>query len=289
MDVTFGWPPAYQSLHAEPEPLKGEAIWFVFRSGHLLVAPAGDGRMEIPRVPSVEDLGIELARSHYLGTLGDIHSYAADAGSSGEKLPEGLEWAPMRKLHGTIDSDLYALAGRALQLIEWERTHRFCGVCGTETTRRQSERARECPACKTVTYPKVTPVIMALVKRGRKILLARSPHFAPGMVSVLAGFVEPGETLEQCVRREVFEEVGLEVTNIRYIASQPWPFPHSLMVGFFADSNEGEIRIDPAEIAEAGWYDIDQLPRLPAKVSLARVLIEAAIREDRFGSVREIS
>jgi NAD+ diphosphatase len=289
MDVTFGWPPAYQSLHAEPQSDVGEAIWFVFRSGQLLVVHEPDGRIGVPRAPSANDLGIELTRSHYLGTMGNIHSYAAEAGSSGETLPNGLEWAPMRRLHGAIDSELYALAGRALQLIEWERTHRFCGVCGTETIRRASERARECPACKTVTYPKVTPVIMALVKRGRKILLARSPHFAPGMVSVLAGFVEPGETLEQCVRREVFEEVGLAVTNIRYIASQPWPFPHSLMVGFFAEADAGEIRIDPAEIAEAGWYDIDQLPKLPAKLSLARVLIEAAIREDRFGSTSQDS
>ena len=289
MDVTFGWPPAYQSLHSEPVPLEGKALWFVFRSGHLLIEAGVDGVVNVPKASMASDLGVEPLRSHYLGTLGNIHSYAADVGASGDSLPQGLEWAPLRRLHGAINSETYALAGRALQLMEWERTHQYCGVCGTQTIRRASERARECPSCKTVTYPKVTPVIMALVKRGRKILLARSPHFAPGMVSVLAGFVEPGETLEQCVRREVFEEVGLDVSNIRYIASQPWPFPHSLMVGFFADANQGEIRIDPTEIAEAAWYDIEQLPTLPAKLSLARVLIEAAIREDRFGSVREVS
>ena len=114
MDVTFGWPPTYQSLHLEPESWPGEAIWFVFRSGHLLVVQMPGGQSDVPRTPSVESLGIQLERRHYLGTIGDIHTYAADAGSSGESLPEGLEWAPMRRLHGAIDGEIYALAGLSL-------------------------------------------------------------------------------------------------------------------------------------------------------------------------------
>lgn len=285
MDVVFGWPQDYRSLHAEPSAGDGAALWFVFRSGQLLVAAGPRGNMQLPPFSNPSDLGLDAIRSHYLGTLGNLHAYAAEVAAATDAAPPGWDWQPLRRLHGTIDGELYALAGRALQLIEWERTHRFCGVCGTETIRKATERARECPGCKMVYYPKVTPVIMALVKRGRQILLARSPHFAAGVVSVLAGFVEPGETLEQCVKREVFEEVGLHATNVRYVASQPWPFPHSLMIGFFADANEGEINIDPTEIAEAGWYDIDSLPKLPAKLSLARVLIEAAIREDQTGSI----
>jgi len=259
----------------------------VFRAGHLLISQGPNGDMLLPEMPDPSALGLDAVRSHYLGTLGDLHTYVAEVEPQAEASAPGWEWHHMRRLHGAIDPDLYALAGRALQLIEWERTHRFCGVCGTETVRKATERARECPGCKMVYYPKVTPVIMALVKRGRQILLARGPHFAPGVVSVLAGFVEPGETLEQCVKREVFEEVGLRARNVRYVASQPWPFPHSLMIGFFADADEGDIRIDPVEIAEANWYDITDLPKLPAKLSLARVLIEAAIREDRTGSVHE--
>jgi len=285
MDVVFGWPEAYRSLHAEPASNEGNAIWFVFRAGQLLVSQGSSGELVLPQVSTAAELGLAPVRSHYLGLLGDQHSYAAEVAGAVDTIPQGWDWQPLRRIHGAIDGELYALAGRALQLLEWERTHRFCGICGTETVRKATERARECPGCGTVNYPKVTPVIMALVKRGRRVLLARSPHFAPGVVSVLAGFVEPGETLEQCVRREVFEEVGLRTTNVRYVASQPWPFPHSLMIGFFADADEGDIRIDPAEIAEANWYEIDSLPKLPAKLSLARVLIEAAIREDRTGSV----
>jgi NAD+ diphosphatase len=285
MDVVFGWPATYRSLHAEPDSLPDAALWFMFRSGQLLVASGQPGNHALPPLSSPSDLGLMPTRSHYLGMLDNLHCYVAEAAGGLEESPQGWQWQPLRRLHGTIDSSVYALAGRAFQLLEWERTHRHCGACGTEMVPKTTERARECPACGTVSYPRVTPVIMALVRRGRQILLARGPHFAPGVVSVLAGFVEPGETLEQCVKREVFEEVGLRVSNIRYVASQPWPFPHSLMIGFFADADAGEIRIDPAEIAEAAWYDIDELPKLPARLSLARVLIEAAIREDRTGSV----
>jgi NAD+ diphosphatase len=279
MNVVFGWPPAYRSLHVAPDAPPEAALWFVYRAGQLLVAQGSAGQAELVPFPHPSALGLVPVREHYLGLLGDLHCYAAEVDARGSEEPPGWGWHPLRRLHGAMDEDLYALAGRALQLLEWERTHRFCGTCGTEMLRKASERARECPGCGAVSYPRVTPVIMALVRRGNQILLARSPHFAPGQVSVLAGFVEPGETLEQCVAREVFEEVGLRATNIRYKASQPWPFPHSLMIGFFADSEEGDIHIDPAEIAEAGWFDIDNLPKLPAKLSLARVLIEAAVRE----------
>jgi NAD+ diphosphatase len=125
---------------------------------------------------------------------------------------------------------------------------------------------------------------MALVRRGRQLLLARSPRFAKGVYSALAGFVEPGETLEQCLEREVHEEVGIRVREVRYFASQPWPFPHSLMIAFFADYDSGELRIDGSEIEDAQWFDIENLenlPRLPARISIARRLIDAAIGEMR--------
>jgi NAD+ diphosphatase len=279
MNVVFGWPSAYQSLHQAPSASPEAAFWFVYRAGHLLVAQADSAMAELPSISHPSSLGLVPLREHYLGLLGNRHCYAAEVDVQGNEEPPGWGWQPLRRLHGALHEDHYALAGRALQLLEWERSHRFCGACGAEMVRKASERARECPNCRAVSYPRVTPVIMALVRRGRRILLARSPHFAPGVVSVLAGFVEPGETIEQCVAREVFEEVGLRVSNVRYVASQPWPFPHSLMMGFFADCNDGEIHIDPVEIAEAGWFEIDDLPKLPAKLSLARVLIEAAIHE----------
>jgi NAD+ diphosphatase len=175
----------------------------------------------------------------------------------------------------------FALAGRALQLIDWDRTHQFCGRCGARTEPRAGERVRVCPACGLAAYPRLAPAVMALVRRGRELLLGRSPHFPPGMYSALAGFVEPGESLEQCLRREVAEEVGVEVTNIAYFASQPWPFPNSLMIAFTCDWVAGELTPQPGEIEAAQWFDVFQLPRLPSKISIARRLIDALVAKMR--------
>jgi NAD+ diphosphatase len=143
-----------------------------------------------------------------------------------------------------------------------------------------AERSRECPACGLGAYPRVAPAIMALIRRGPdEVLLARSPRFPPGMYSALAGFVEPGETLEQCLEREVLEEVGVQVENVRYFASQPWPFPHSLMIAFVADWKSGEISVDPLEIEAAQWFKICSLPPLPNPISISRRLIDAVVAE----------
>jgi NAD+ diphosphatase len=175
----------------------------------------------------------------------------------------------------------FALSGRALQLVDWDRTHQFCGRCGTPTVPKREERVRSCPACKLSAYPRVAPAVMMLVRRGDELLLGRGPHFPAGMYSALAGFVEPGESLEQCVEREVAEEVGVRVSNIRYFASQSWPFPHSLMIAFICDWVSGEIRPQEGEIEAANWFKVLQLPRLPSKISIARRLIDAVSAEMR--------
>ncbi|HZP86354.1 MAG TPA: NAD(+) diphosphatase, partial [Burkholderiales bacterium] len=159
------------------------------------------------------------------------------------------------------------------------RSHLYCGRCGTRTVAKTTERARQCPSCSLTVYPRIAPAVMALIRRGDELLLARSPHFAPGMYSALAGFVEPGESLEQCLHREVKEEVGVEVTNLRYFSSQPWPFPHSLMIAFNCDYASGEITPEPGEIESAGWFGLDNLPVLPNRISIARRLIDATIEE----------
>ena len=177
---------------------------------------------------------------------------------------------------------LMALAGRAAQVLEWDRAHRFCGVCGTPTELHASERSRICPACKHPAYPRISPAMMALVWRGRELLLARAPHFPPGMHSALAGFVEAGETLEECVVREVAEEVGVQVADVRYFGSQSWPFPHSLMVAYTAQWTGGEVVAQESEIESADWFDIDDLPKIPPRFSIAGHLIRdtvAALRE----------
>jgi NAD+ diphosphatase len=191
--------------------------------------------------------------------------------------PQGMSFEGLRTLFSVLDDAHFALAGRALQLVDWDRNHQFCGRCGSRTDPHREERVRVCPACKLSAYPRVAPAVMALVRRGSEILLARSPHFPPGMYSALAGFVEPGESLEQCLAREVAEEVGVEIARPRYVASQSWPFPHSLMIAFACEWVRGEIRRQESEIEEAKWFEVLQLPKLPSKISIARRLIDGEV------------
>ncbi len=274
ISMPFQWPQQYRAAVCSPVELAGSALWFVFRGTDLLVAEPA----RLPRCASPAELGLAAQRTQYLGVLADEHCFAAEVGI-GLDAPAGFAWQGLRSLFGMLDEAAFALAGRALQIIDWDRTHQFCGACGMATVARASERSRECRACGLVVYPRLAPAIMALVRRGSDMLLARSPRFPKDMYSALAGFVEPGETLEQCLQREVEEEVGMRVCNVRYFASQPWPFPHSLMIAFFADHESGEIRIDGVEIEDAQWFKIGTLPRLPAKISIARRLIDAAMGE----------
>jgi NAD+ diphosphatase len=223
-------------------------------------------------------LGPQRLRTLYLGTLGGSQCWAAEL-PEGAAPPAGMAWAGLRALYTVLDDAHFALAGRALQLVAWDRTHQYCGRCGTRTEAKKAERVRVCPACKLTAYPRVAPAIMALVHRRNEgkheLLLGRSPHFPAGMYSALAGFVEPGESLEQCLAREVQEEVGVRVANIRYFASQPWPFPHSLMIAFVAEWRDGEIAPQAGEIEDAKWFDVLHLPKLPSRISIARRLIDS--------------
>jgi NAD+ diphosphatase len=219
-------------------------------------------------------------RRMYLGLLNGKQCWAAELPKDAEA-PAGMSWEGLRTLFTVLDDAHFALAGRAMQLIDWDRTHQFCGRCGARTEAHREERVRVCPACKLSAYPRVAPAVMALVRRENQILLARSPHFPPGMYSALAGFVEPGESLEQCLAREVFEEVGVQISNTRYFASQSWPFPHSMMIAFICEWVSGEIKPQEAEIEEAKWFEVLQLPKLPSKISIARKLIDAVVEEMR--------
>jgi NAD+ diphosphatase len=265
--------------HRVDESLSSTAFWFIFQGEKLLVSVADSGREDICS-HSPKQLHLTPIFTQFLGRYGSINCFVAE-------VPEALAPPPLmqfkglRSLFGRVDSDLFILAGRAIQVLHWHREHRFCGKCGTPMENRKTELARICPACGFVSFPRLSPaVIMSVIKKNH-ILLARSPRFPPGMYSTLAGFVEPGETLEEAVKREVREEVDIRLGNIRYIASQPWPFPHSIMIGFTAEYAGGEIAVDGDEIEDAGWFSVENLPTLPSKVSIARLLI------DRFvGGVR---
>jgi NAD+ diphosphatase len=191
----------------------------------------------------------------------------------------------LRRFHGMVPEHHWLAAGRAVQVVEWARTHRFCGRCGEPTELVTGERAMRCPACGLTSFPRLSPAMITLVTRGepgrnQEALLARGVQFPRPMYSCLAGFVEPGESLEAAVVREVEEEVGVVVTNPRYFGSQPWPFPNSLMIGFRADWASGDIVCDPSEIVDADWYRKDDLPTIPPGISIARKIIDAWVAED---------
>ena len=193
---------------------------------------------------------------------------------SSVEAPEGYSFVGLRGFAQSAPYSIFVRAGIAYQLMNWVKNSQHCGRCGTLLHFHETERARVCKACEFILYPPLSPAIIVAVQKGNLLLLARSPHFKAGMVSVLAGFVEAGESLEDTVRREVFEEVGVRVKNIRYFGSQPWPFPHSLMLGFTAEWESGEIQVDGIEIESAGWYSVDNTPPLPSSVSIASQLIE---------------
>jgi NAD+ diphosphatase len=186
-----------------------------------------------------------------------------------------MKFVGIRSLLGGFDEDILGVISRAFQIIHWERTHLFCGRCGAANMPKEDERAKVCPACGLVIYPELSPAIIVAISKGRELLLAHARRWlSTPFYSVLAGFVEPGETFEQAVMREVMEEVGIEIRDIRYFGSQPWPFPNSIMVGFTAEYESGELRVDENELTDAGWFTSDKLPNLPRKGSIAGRLIQ---------------
>lgn len=263
--------PGIAPLTVQPEP----SWWFAFVGNKLLVRAEGKVS-EIPKLITLAEIGLEPVRTQFLGSLDGQPCYSAELPKDAIA-PDGFTLQGLRELYGTLDEDLYALCGRAIQIVEWDRTHQYCGHCATPTTQLSHERAKRCPKCGLVNYPRLSPAIIVLVSRGEELLLARAPRFPPGMYSVLAGFVEPGESLEETVVREVREEVGIEVKDIRYFGSQPWPFPNSLMIGFTATYASGDIVIEPQELVEAGWFSKYNLPQIPPKLSIARKLIDSFV------------
>ena len=250
----------------EPDALKLQ-----FRGAELLVNEAGTSPATIAG-HSPTDNAIVVGRWQ-------DRLVVAEATSSDTPPPEGTRWAGLRGLFGVMSDDLVAIAGRAGQLIDWDRTHRYCGVCATPTQRDANERSRRCPVCKYAAYPRISPAMMCLVTRGKEILLARNVNFPAGRYSALAGFLEAGESIEEAICREVREEVGIEIKNPAYFASQSWPFPHSLMIAFTAEYAGGELAPNGHEIAEAGWFSGDSLPQLPPRISIARALIEHTLAQ----------
>ena len=261
--------------------------WFIFRDNRLLVEE-NNGSITIPRFKSPEQKNIQLVRHHYLGQLGKINCYSGELDPK-TSIPTGYTSLGLRQLFGLIGDDLMGVAGRAVHILYWDSTTQYCGRCGQKIFPKTEEKAKECPGCGLIIYPQLAPAVIILIERGNELLLARSPHFQKGLYSVIAGFVEPGETLEQTVTREIREEVGIEVQNIRYFGSQHWPFPHSLMIAFTAEYLKGQIIVDQREIEDACWFTIDHLPLIPSKMSISRQLIDWFIeKQSRINPINEV-
>ena len=256
---------------AEPDALK-----LCFRGNELLVDEASSAPCSVADAASGNDAIV-------VGRWGE-QLVVAESLPSDVPAPDGARWAGLRSLFGVMADDLVSIAGRAGQLIDWDRNHQYCGVCATRTQRDPNERVRRCPACNHASYPRISPAMMCLVTRGDQILLARNVNFPPGRYSALAGFLEAGESIEDALHREVREEVGVAVDTPKYFASQSWPFPNSLMIAFTAEYVGGELKPDGHEIVEANWFDFSNLPQLPPRISIARALIDDVVLRMRNAS-----
>ncbi len=277
---------AFHSAVTLPTDSHGPAYWFVFQESNLLVRTAAEGA-EVLQASSAQTLGVPILRSQFLGYLTaegqpPVPCYSAEADAA-SPLPDGATAEGLRQLYTRLPDPLFQIAGRAVQIVDWDRTHQFCGRCGSPVESQPTERAKRCPACGLTNFPRLSPAIIIAVVRhteeGPRLLMARNHRFPAGRYSVIAGFVEPGESLEECAQREVMEEVGIAIKDVRYVASQPWPFPNSLMLGFTAEYAGGDFVLEEAEIAEVGWFAPDALPQLPPPPSIARRLIDGFIAE----------
>ncbi|MDI1303133.1 MAG: NAD(+) diphosphatase [bacterium] len=263
-----------------PADLRGDCLWLVFQGARLLL---NDDVVQgyFPALKNFSWLGMDEVARQYLGVWESLPVFAVSVPESAIP-PEGYHFEDLRRILGQVDDELFALAGRAFQILEWERSHRFCGRCGTPTVgHAKGERARICPSCAFSSYPRINPCVIVAVTRGDEILLARAQRFNRPMFSTLAGFIEAGETAEETLLREVQEEVGVVVRNPRYFGSQSWPFPGNLMLGFHADYESGAIVLQEEEIAEAGFYHFSNLPPIPPAGSIAHALIQSFVARCR--------
>lgn len=250
---------------------------FLFNK-HAIIFKEHETNTELLLIEEVEKLGINTSEMIYIGTEDDNDYYAANA-SDKDRL-QGYLSEDLREMYGKFPENIFLLALRALHFVNWLKKSKYCSCCGKKVQIEPKKTYIECQNCGHSMHPFVNPCIIVAILKDDKILLARSPHFPPDLYSLISGFVEAGEFIEDCVKREVKEEVGVEIKNIRFIGSHPWPFSNSLMFGFIAEHASGEITIDNNEIEAADWFPLDDLPKIPdSKLSYARRIIESLIKQ----------
>lgn len=248
-----------------------DAYWFMFVNDSLALVNSGN-RLRLPDTATLAALDLQPSRFFLLGYLDNQPCFAGELVTA--DLPQLLRLINLRQAYDVLAEHEYSVAGYAAQLVHWERTSQFCPVCAAPTERLHGERAKRCPACHFLQYPRISPAIIVLVYRDGQVLLTRKAEWPRNRYSLIAGFVEPGESLEACVQREVAEEAGVTVDAIHYLGSQPWPFPHQLMVGFLARYHSGDLAVDTTELEDAAWFDLDALPDMPPPQSIARRILD---------------
>ena len=269
-----------------PDPAAGPPLLFAFKGDELLVV---DATFAVPRgLPSdLGSLGLHVERTQFIGTLDGASCFAFDVevgdGTVAEP-PAGHRFAGIRALYGAMPEEELAIAGTAFQVMHWDRGHQFCARCGRPLAAKPTERAKRCDVCRVDYFPRIHPAMIVLVHDETRILMARPPRFPAKWYALVAGFLEPGETFEECAAREVLEETGIVIDDLRYFGNQPWPFPHQVMVGFFARAVSREITIDRTELEDARWFDASAMPELPSPISIARRMIDAWLEQQRASS-----
>jgi len=252
-----------------------DAYWFLFCKDELLVVK-NEKKNRILSTYDIKRLANQPTNIQSIGLFRDLECFIGTI--SNDNIPEGFSFTKVRPLYGNIEDDCFWCACRAFHISTWLKSNTFCGCCKGVMKMSSIELALKCTDCGHLVYPRISPAIIVAVTKGDQLLLAHSGRFLPNRYGVIAGFVEPGETLEDCVKRELMEEVGVEVHKIKYFASQPWPFPDSLMVAFTAEALTKEITIDNQEILAAGWFYADNLPDISDKPSVGRSLIDWFIK-----------
>jgi NAD+ diphosphatase len=248
--------------------------WFLFKNNRLMVFNE-EGKLTIPRWENVNDLDINLHNIQYMGAYCKYNCYSGEIIE--EIYEDNIDFVDLKTLSNSVDEDIYLLASKANLLLNWFKLNQHCGICGSKMYKKDSkfERAMTCSNCGNTTWPRTSPAIIVAVIKEDKLLLAHNKQFPNRMYSVIAGFLEYGETFEDCVKREVYEEVGIKIKNIKYYGSQPWPYPNSMMIGFIAEYLDGEIKVDGEEIIHADWFSKEEIPGMYKKsISIGSELIE---------------
>lgn len=243
--------------------------WFIFKDDEIFLINQA-GKYFLPQFTGSQD------NSHSLGYINNIPCLC----STTEAIPESCTAVPIRQAYDYLGIEKFKIACKALQILKWDKLHQFCSQCGTKLEPKLDELAKICKNCGKITFPKFSPSIIVGIKKDHEILLARPPHFPENKFALVSGFIEPGETAEAAVEREVMEEVGLKIKNINYFATQSWPFPDTFMIGFTADYAAGEIKINEKEIVEAKWFNKNNLPDLPLPASISRQIIDYCLIKD---------